>query len=96
VEGDQPIETGNLVVAHGTLNEGGRLSENSLGRTTMLLVLQKFGIFFGFCASASIARGASLPSSALLSSGRLGILSINLGHDIADLWIGIRLDEVTE
>lgn len=62
----------------------------------MLLVAEQLGVFFGFGPTAPFVTGATLASPSLLALRRLGILTIDLGHDLADFGVGVRFDEVTE
>ncbi len=96
VKRDQPVQTGDLVVPHGAVDEGGRVAEDGLGGASVLLVLKQLGIFFGFGPAASIASRTALATSALLLLGRLFILAIDLGHNIANLRIRVRFDEVAK
>lgn len=62
----------------------------------MLLVAQEFRVFLGLRSSPSITRGATFSSSALLASSSFGILMIDLGHNVTDFRVGVRLDKVPE
>jgi hypothetical protein len=62
----------------------------------VLLIAQELRVFFGFGSSPSFARSASFSAGALLGSRGFGVLIVDLGHDFADLGVGIRLDKVPE
>jgi hypothetical protein len=62
----------------------------------VLFVLQQLSIFLGLGAPAPLASGAALATAALLLPGCLFILAVDLGHDLADLGVRVRLDEVAE
>jgi hypothetical protein len=78
------------------MDERRGFSEDRLSGAAVLLIFQEFGVFFSFSTSASLARGTPLPSGTLLAPRRFGILSIDFGHDIANLGVGVGFNEMAE
>ncbi|KAI6752645.1 hypothetical protein HG530_013397 [Fusarium avenaceum] len=74
----------------------GRFGNNNQVRSSDVKDVSELSIFFSLGASTSLARGTSLPPSTLLGARSLSILSIDLGHDVPNLGVWVRLDEMAE
>jgi hypothetical protein len=62
----------------------------------VLLVFEQLGIFLGLGPATSLASSAALATAAFPLPSFLLVLTINLVHNLADLGIGVRLDEVAK
>ena len=62
----------------------------------MLLVFEKLSVFLCFGSAASLISSATLSARAFLGLSGFFILSIDLAHHVANLWIWIGLDKVAE
>ena len=98
VQGDQPVEARNLIVPHlSTVNEGGGVSKDDIGRASLSVALEELAIFFGL-GPTEVVTG-STPGAFLArfrSVDFLVILTVDLGHDPLDGRVGAEFDEVTE
>jgi hypothetical protein len=63
----------------------------------MLDFSNELRVFFLFCSATAFPSGAALSRMALLCLCFVLLdLSIDLGDDFANAWVGVRFDEMTE
>jgi hypothetical protein len=97
VKADQPVQASNLVISHLTMNVAGTLTEDGLALLALLLALaEQLCVLLLLCAPPSAAIGAALALVAGDSGLLFLILSVDLLHDLPDLGVWARVDEMSE